>query len=505
MANVSEIEIKLRLDPREIEKFVTLEVLGGSNAEGRRLRTIYFDDERRRLTRNGLELRVRSSGHAHMQTVKSGRGLTRGEWEAAVSGEAPEREAARGTPAQKFLKKGAELKPIFVVDVERRSWRVEKDGDVAEISLDFGEIASDERNQQIAEAEIELKAGSPQFLFDLARKVIHRCDAPPSFVGKALRGRRLAEGLVEHPQPTIDLDLKPGTTTISAFRQIVDACLQQASLNEEILRRQPGDVETTHQLRVAIRRLRAALTLFSPLIAGEPLDALKRELKWFSGLLGEARDLDVFVTKTIEKARGAHPGVSSLDELRNRSVGLRQTAHQKLDDALHSERFRLLFLDLVEFAHVGAWESEADRKKSKLRGMSAEAFAARQLERRLNAIVGKKNRERIVGANEANRHQLRIKAKKLLYMAEYFQSLAAAKCYGTTAKALHAVQESLGAVHDGVAAEQIISKLLVKENKADLAFAAGLLRQDLTKANCIAVACAAHDKLQRATPFWRAF
>jgi len=198
--------------------------------------------------------------------------------------------------------------------------------------------------------------------------------------------------------------------------------------------------------------------------------------------------------------------VPSLDKLRDRCEGLRQTAHQKLDEALRTERFRLLLLDAMEFAHIGGWTTEEDRTKSKLRGMSVEVFAAKHLEKRLDAIIGKKDHERIAGANETDRHRLRIKAKKLRYMAEFFQPLASAKRYRTTSKALHAVQKSLGAVHDGVAAEQIMSKLLVKENEAELAFAAGIVQKDLTlRIDYISVACAAHGTLQRATPFWRAF
>ena len=278
MAKSSEVEIKLRLDPKDAEIFASLESLGGRNPETRRLRTIYFDDERRRLAAHGFELRVRSDGAAHVQTIKSGRGLERGEWETPVSGDLPNWSAARRTPAHKVLGKRDDLMSIFVVEVERRSWRVEEDGALAEVSVDCGEITSGERRQPIAEAEIELKAGSPKFLFDLARKAIHCCDAPPCFVGKALRGRRLEHDEAESPQSALDLELKPGATAMTAFQQIVDACLLQASLNEELLRRHPGDVEAVHYLRVAIRHLRAALALFAPMIAGAPCRALKTGL-----------------------------------------------------------------------------------------------------------------------------------------------------------------------------------------------------------------------------------
>jgi len=506
MAKSSEVEIKLRLDPKDAEIFASLESLGGRNPETRRLRTIYFDDERRRLAAHGFELRVRSDGAAHVQTIKSGRGLERGEWETPVSGVLPDWSAARGTPAHKVLRKDDALKSIFVVDVERRSWRVEEDGAVAEVSLDCGEIISGERRQPIAEAEIELKAGSPKFLFDLARKAIRSCDATPCFVGKALRGRRLELGEAESTQSALDLELRPGATAMAAFQQIVDACLAQASLNEELLRRHPGDVEAVHCLRVAIRRLRAALALFAPMIAGAPWRALKAGLGWLSRLLGEVRDLDVLITETIERARNSFPGVSSLDRLRDLCGELRQAAQRNLEDALRSERFRRLLLDALEFTHAGAWISEEDRCKSKLRGMSVASFAAKRLERRLDAMTSRKNRDCIVGANEKDRHRLRIKAKKLHYMAEFFGSLSPTKRYCAIAEALHDLQEALGDIHDGVAAEQFVSKLLIPDNNADLTVAAGLLKPNPTsEADSLAVACVAHRKLRRAKPFWRAF
>ena len=339
MARGSEIEIKMRLDPNEAESFATLGLLRSAKPTRSQLRTVYFDDDRRRLQEKGVELRVRRDGGNHVQTVKVGRGLKRGEWEAPVSNDTPEPDAVRGTPAQKFIGKHADLKSIFVVEVERRVWLIEKDGGRAEISLDCGEVKAEQRRQAIAEAEIELKAGSPRLLFDLARKAIHDCDAPPSFVGKALRGRRLAQGADEKTQRSLDLALSPKMTATVAFQSIVDACLVQVSLNEELLRRRPGDVEATHQLRVAVRRLRAALTLFAPMIAGASLDGPKANLKWISNLLGEARDLDVFETKLIAKTRAAHPDLQGLDKLRSRCEALRTSAHDALDEALRSERF----------------------------------------------------------------------------------------------------------------------------------------------------------------------
>jgi triphosphatase len=504
MAHARELEIKFRLDPGDIEQFSTLDALASLEPSRSRLHTVYYDDARRRLADHGIELRVRTSGDRHVQTVKSGTGVDRGEWETPIDGEAPSRRAAHATPAKRRLKKHGPLEPMFDVRVERRTWKVRRNGSEASVSLDSGEIASGRRKRRLAEAEIELKGGSPSLVFELAREAIAHCDTPPSFVGKGLRGRRLAQGIADRPETRIGLRLDVETTAEAALRQIVAACLEQASINEEILRRRPESVDAVHGMRIATRRLRAALSMFERMIEGDDFRALGQELKWLSDLLGEARDLDVIVDGAISQARERHPGLSGLDRLSERCEALRQAAHRRLNEAIHSERFRRLLLAVVEFAHAGAWLGDSSGEARKLRQMPLAVFARVELDRRLRSILKKKSRAAIVGKKELNRHRVRIKAKKLRYIAEFLQSLARAKSYRRTSEALKTLQNSLGIVHDAVAAEATLSRVLRDESSAELAFAASLLHADLTApAACIKKASAAQAKLRRSRPFWR--
>jgi inorganic triphosphatase YgiF len=504
MADARELEIKLRLDPKDIEMFSSLEALGSSKPSRARLHTVYFDDPRRRLAEHGLELRVRTAGDRHLQTVKAGSGTSRGEWESQIADEAPSRESAAATPAKRYLKKQRPLEPVFDVKVERRSWKVARNGSEAAISLDSGEIACGRRKQSLAEAEFELKGGSPRLLFELAEEAIRRCDAPLSFVGKGLRGRRLAQGISDSPEQQIDLRLEAEATAESAFQQIVAACLQQASINEELLRQRPESVEAVHGMRIAMRRLRAALSMFAEMIEGDDLGRLKQELKWISDLLGAARDLDVLVAGPVRNVRLRHPDLEGLEELRDKSEELRQAAHRGLNEAIHSERFRRLLLAVVEFAHAGAWSRDASPERRKLRNEAIVAFAPDELDRRLRSVCKKKSRFAIVGENELDRHRVRIKAKKLRYTAEFLKSLARNRDYEKTSGALKELQSTLGKVHDAVAAEQIVSRILEKENSADLAFAASILRGEFAApASSIEKASAAHAQLRRSTPFWR--
>jgi CHAD domain-containing protein len=78
------------------------------------------------------------------------------------------------------------------------------------------------------------------------------------------------------------------------------------------------DIERVHDMRVATRRLRAALEIFEPCFPAEPLDESLREVKAIADALGERRDADVTIAALEEFAAGlAAPdrrGVASLVE-----------------------------------------------------------------------------------------------------------------------------------------------------------------------------------------------
>jgi CHAD domain-containing protein len=56
-----------------------------------------------------------------------------------------------------------------------------------------------------------------------------------------------------------------------------------------------GDIERVHDMRVATRRLRAALEIFEPCFPAEPFSDGLREVKRLADALGERRDRDVAI------------------------------------------------------------------------------------------------------------------------------------------------------------------------------------------------------------------
>src|SRR5260221_13633394 len=100
-------------------------------------------------------------------------------------------------------------------------------------------------------------------------------------------------------------------------------------------------------MRVGLRRLRAALSLFKPLIEGGEFEAIKKGLKWRTGELAPARDFDVFVAKAIAPMEEHPPaGLAALE------TDIRTRRHRGVVRAKHmgqSQRDRRTLLN------TGVW------------------------------------------------------------------------------------------------------------------------------------------------------
>lgn len=67
------------------------------------------------------------------------------------------------------------------------------------------------------------------------------------------------------------------------------------------------DPEYLHQMRVAVRRLRAGLAACASALPADPFDVIRAELKWLGARLGAARDWDVLRTESWPPLREYYP------------------------------------------------------------------------------------------------------------------------------------------------------------------------------------------------------
>ena len=96
-------------------------------------------------------------------------------------------------------------------------------------------------------------------------------------------------------------------TAREALRVCAGECLAQIRGNEAAVY-DGADPEGVHQMRVAVRRLRALVSCFKPLLSAPAREDLSTELRWLQNSLGGARDWDVFVEETLTPLKARVPG-----------------------------------------------------------------------------------------------------------------------------------------------------------------------------------------------------
>ena len=441
-----EIELKLEVLPADIEQLTTAASQVSGAVHTTMLTSVYFDTPDQMLHQAGVSLRVRHDGDRRIQTVKvdasRGAGLfDRPECEFEIEGDTPDLDDARSELAARFGKKVMKrIRPVFRSDVTRTKMLAVVDDAAIEFVIDQGTVVADNVSAPICEIELELKSGGLSALFALARRLGEAGAVRLGVLSKAERGYLLLAPPSDSSSKADPIMLDSDMTAAAAFRMIAWSCLRQYRLNETVLIA-TGDADALHQARVALRRLRSALSLFKSVIEDESYDRLRSELRWLSGVLGEARNLDVL----IELASG----IGGLDRLQTERAG----AYKLVGETLAAPRTRRLMLDLAEWLTLG-FQDEAHK------GPLIVDFATHRLEHLRKRL--KKNGTHFAELSDEDRHRVRIDAKKMRYATEFFKSLYPAKKSARRHKrfrnALETFQTILGDLNDQATGRLVLER-----------------------------------------------
>jgi CHAD domain-containing protein len=107
-------------------------------------------------------------------------------------------------------------------------------------------------------------------------------------------------------------------------------------------------------MRVAVRRLRAILSAFTPFLPKEPRRWASNQLRWFADILGKARNLDVFDTSLLQPARAALPETSKLERLAAVTGSRRTAAHTAVVEAIISTRYQTSVLAMGDGLRIAS-------------------------------------------------------------------------------------------------------------------------------------------------------
>lgn len=464
-----EIELKLRLSPTQARRLHALPVLSGLVPQKYRLRNTYFDTPSFDLRNRGIALRLRQKGWAvWLMTVKCGAsgagGLAqRNEWEAPTKPGVFDFSIVSDDALREFLEsQHSRLQAVFSTDFTRTAWKLGSSGSVVELALDRGRIsaqgvggASASVSKPLCELEIELIEGeSPDALFDLAIELATELHLHPEISSKAERGYALADGTLANPVKAFASNVTKEMSPVDAFRSVALSCLAQLQRNEAGAIA-GGNPEFVHQARVAIRRLRSAFRLFSPVLAADFVNVYSPRWRELAGGLGSARDWDVFLDETLAPLEEAFPEDADLAVLRARGETNQAKAQAAAGVTLKQKAYSQLLLAFT--AALFRVEPPTIEAPGKASGMRLRRFAARRLQKRAEMI------ELLVSEhakmNAECRHELRIAFKKLRYALEFFAPVLPQKPLVAYQISLAKIQNLLGTLNDQVTASSLIKEM----------------------------------------------
>ena len=467
-----EIELKLAVAPEHVARFKQHPILRGlrqKRQSAKRLVSVYFDTPAFTLMRKAVALRVRKIGSARIQTIKreaaaGEQRIARREWERRIDGDQPDLSRLDDPELRRLIVPHAgrgKLKPVFVTDVTRQVWPLRVGASEIQCALDVGEIMADGRREPVCEVELELKSGEPAKLFELARQLNATVPLRLEPASKAARGYSLATRTPPKPRKAEAVRLRAGMSVGEAFVAIARGCIAHIVANVDCAY-EGKDPEGVHQLRVGIRRLRAAFAAFRDVVPQAERAALGGELRWLQQELGPAREWDVLSDDTLAAVakRFASDGVAAL--LRAADAQ-RDDAYDRARAALNDRRTTDLLLRLEAWLdgwperRVPSQNGSEGEFGAELSGRPIAAFASELFEAR-HARVHKLG-SKVQKLDQEKLHILRIRVKKLRYATEFFRDLYTDKTARRYVAALKELQETLGTVNDMMMAGTLISRL----------------------------------------------
>lgn len=348
------------------------------------------------------------------------------------------------------------LLQVLEVRTRRQPFSLRAAGtEVAEVALDDTTIVvgAHQAPARLRRVEVEVAPGWLETLGPVVKDLRESAGLSPASLSKFEAGLLAAGVSIPGPPDVGPTEIQPDATLGDAAYAVIRKQLR------ELLTHEPGtrlgeDPEELHDMRVATRRLRAAMDLFASALPSRAA-AVREELRWIATGLGAVRDLDVQLGDMTEMARwsaewtGADHG-AALVHLRALLEAERDEARTKLLGALDSARWERLSAALLALARQGP--------SRRVPGARVPAALA------VPPLLGQRHRAMRSAAKLARRsgvahdfHRVRIRGKRLRYLLEFTSPL-----YGQPAlafaKKLTKLQDTLGNMQDAeVASSRLFS------------------------------------------------
>lgn len=457
-----EIELKLLCDEAfsfdalltQLKSITTLTpVKKGDNVD------TYLDTKSRCIARAGLSARLRNKGGKKNLDIKSIPLIP----ELIMSREEHSYPLKARENSSRALKKWmestwpiqlkGEVSSLFVLKSQRQKFIIETSAYKAELSFDHSTAIGpgETTGPSFRELECEFLSGDTgafQFVCEVMRQ---NPGLTTSQISKFERASQmLGVDFPDYAPP------KPQFTALDTRDEVARRiCVNQYQTMRGY---EPGtrvglDLEHLHKMRVAVRRLRNALSIFGDCFDQRRLNALKDQYRWIADVLGVVRDLDVQqLNQNQWQSFLGHEPKAGWDQLRQTLSDRWLAGRKEMIKALDSARYRSLCERSESLFKTKPRRAANHPGRQVLATLGASTIHKRtkNFRRRIKTV-------RAVGTAEVL-HELRIEGKKLRYTTEFFKPIFKGNVKKDIAK-LSDFQEKLGEFNDNCVTADFAAKL----------------------------------------------
>ncbi len=466
VASGREVEVKLVTDADELSRAMALEVLsaGEKDKPRRILRAVYFDSPLGDLRKNSIVLRIRKiRGKFHIG-FKQASPLTDGAFrrrevecvvatlEPDISVFGPEIEAEL-----EFILQGRPLQPLFEIVVKRLTRTLQSGRSQIEVAFDSGIVNADDRQAKFNEIEFELKSGDEASLYDLALQVSKELPLQLGTLSKADRGFVLLTGGGFESRRAGNLQLSQDATLDDAIGATLATSINHFTTNWPAFN-QSRHPESVHQMRVALRRLRAALCLYNHAFPCSEFQAFRAEASRLASALGQARDWDVFLDLMESGPLRQTQHEANFDSVFSAIEARRKASYEIARSSVGAQATTRFVLGIHAFLAHHGWRNTFSATELPRLIEPAREFAEEVLKRLHKRVL--KRGKRPEHLSPEDRHRLRIAVKQVRYASEFFggvfHSGAEVRTY---VRAVSVLQDAFGAFNDRIIATRMLRDL----------------------------------------------
>lgn len=292
-----------------------------------------------------------------------------------------------------------------------------------------------------------------------ARGIAGQLRLAPPLATLAEEARAMAAGTPPRPHRLGPPDTAAATTVEDAFRRAVGHLLEVLHQQAARIGHESGP-EPVHQSRVALRRLRSVLRVFRSATDAPELRSLDARLREVVGVLGPARDWDVFLAGIGRHVGGAFPGDTRIAALLRAAEARRSAAYDGALAMVGGSAWRLLLIDALAVLLARPWRDTAAPERHESLEMAARAFGRVVLDRRWSRLRRAGAAFETLSAEQL--HELRLDGKRLRYAAEVFAPLFDQRRARRFLRRVGRLQDGLGIANDAAVARGLARSLAAR-------------------------------------------